>query len=122
MEALGIQSIPFVVTTRVIAGMITIVPLYAGRHGVELCVVRAGRQRAARQLFGYVTTMIDLFIHPSDVVFSLLKAVIFVTLIIAIDCYQGYNAGGGPEGVGRASVSSHNRGYTPTRVSPPTWR
>jgi len=37
------------------------------------------------------------------VVFSAIKTVIFVILIIGIHCYEGYYASGGPEGVGRAS-------------------
>ncbi|CPW07504.1 Putative Mce family protein [Mycobacteroides abscessus] len=46
---------------------------------------------------------IPSFVHPVDVLYSVIKAVVFVVIIIAIQCYQGYYAGGGPEGVGMAS-------------------
>jgi phospholipid/cholesterol/gamma-HCH transport system permease protein len=103
LEALGIQSIPFVVTTRVIAGMITIVPLYVVTLGLSYVscamVVNVMHGQSSGTYYHYF----DSFIQPSDVVFSVLKAAIFVTVIIAIHCYQGYFASGGPEGVGRAS-------------------
>ncbi|CNH05413.1 organic solvents resistance ABC transporter permease [Mycobacterium tuberculosis] len=103
LEALGIQSIPFVVTTRVIAGMITIIPLYVVTLALSYVscamVVNVMHGQSSGTYYHYF----DSFIHPSDVLFSVLKALIFVTVIIAIHCYQGYFASGGPEGVGRAS-------------------
>ena len=38
-----------------------------------------------------------------DIVYSLLKAVIFVWIASTIQCYYGYYASGGPEGVGVAA-------------------
>ncbi|KAA0108961.1 ABC transporter permease [Mycolicibacterium sp. P1-5] len=103
LEALGIRSIPFVVTTRVIAGMLTIIPLYVVTLALSYVscalVVNVMHGQSSGTYYHYF----DSFIQPSDVVFSVLKAVIFVTLIIAIHGYQGYYAVGGPEGVGRAS-------------------
>jgi phospholipid/cholesterol/gamma-HCH transport system permease protein len=43
-----------------------------------------------------------LFLPPIDVFYSLLKAWIFATAIALIHCYYGYNARGGPVGVGIA--------------------
>jgi phospholipid/cholesterol/gamma-HCH transport system permease protein len=103
LEALGIRSIPFVVTTRVIAGMLTIIPLYVVTLALSYVscalVVNVMHGQSSGTYYHYF----DSFIQPSDIVFSVLKAVIFVTLIIAIHGYQGYYAVGGPEGVGRAS-------------------
>ena len=103
LEALGIRSIPFVVTTRVIAGMITIVPLYVVTLALSYLSCATVVNVLHGQSSGTYYHYFDSFIHPSDVLFSVLKAAIFVTLIIAIHCYQGYYASGGPEGVGRAS-------------------
>ena len=36
-------------------------------------------------------------------IYSLIKAVIFAILVVLIHCYYGYNASGGPAGVGVAS-------------------
>ena len=44
-----------------------------------------------------------LFLPPIDIVYSLIKAVIFAIAVTLIHCYYGYNATGGPAGVGVAS-------------------
>lgn len=103
LEAQGIQSIPFVVTTRVIAGMITIIPLFVLTLILSYLSAAFVVNVLHGQSSGTYYHYFDTFIQPSDVVFSVLKATIFVTLIIAIHGYQGYYAGGGPEGVGRAA-------------------
>lgn len=103
LEAQAIRSIPFVVTTRVIAGMITIVPLYVLTLILSYLSCALVVNVLHGQSSGTYYHYFDAFIQPSDVVFSLIKAAVFVTLIIAIHGYQGYYASGGPEGVGAAS-------------------
>jgi phospholipid/cholesterol/gamma-HCH transport system permease protein len=101
LEVQGIPSIPYVVTTRVIAGMITIIPLYLFTLALSYgaCALAVSLHQAS----GTYTHYFDTFIQPSDVVFSAIKAIVFVILIVGIHCYEGYYASGGPEGVGRAS-------------------
>lgn len=103
LEAQAIRSIPFVVTTRVIAGMITIVPLYLLTLVLSYLSCALVVNVVHGQSSGTYYHYFDSFIQPSDVVFSVIKAAVFVTLIIAIHGYQGYYASGGPEGVGHAS-------------------
>ncbi|SON60241.1 putative phospholipid ABC transporter permease protein MlaE [Mycobacterium simulans] len=101
LEAQAIPSIPYVVTPRVIAGMITIIPLYLLALALSYlsCALVVDLHQASGTYYHYF----DSFIQPSDVGFSVVKAIVFVTLIVAIHCYEGYYAGGGPEGVGHAS-------------------
>ncbi|TDH50300.1 ABC transporter permease [Mycobacterium eburneum] len=103
LEAQAIRSVPFVVTTRVIAGMITIVPLYLLTLVLSYLSCALVVNVVHGQSSGTYYHYFDSFIQPSDVLFSVCKAAIFVTLIIAIHGYQGYYASGGPEGVGQAS-------------------
>lgn len=103
LEAQAIPSIPFVVTTRVLAGMITIIPLYLLTLVLSYLSCALVVNVVHGQSSGTYYHYFDSFIQPSDVAFSLVKAVVFVTLIIAIHGYQGYYASGGPEGVGQAS-------------------
>lgn len=103
LEVVGIRSIPFVVTTRVIAGVLTIVPLYLltlilAYVSCALVVSAFGDQSSGT--YDYYFTA---FLQPSDLLYSLLKATVFVVAVIMIHGYQGYYATGGPEGVGRAS-------------------
>jgi phospholipid/cholesterol/gamma-HCH transport system permease protein len=44
----------------------------------------------------------NLFLPPQDVLYSFLKVLIFAFVIILIHCYYGFNASGGPAGVGVA--------------------
>ena len=43
------------------------------------------------------------FLVPVDVFYSLIKAMIFAVVVTLVHCYYGYNATGGPAGVGVAS-------------------
>ncbi|GAB3007178.1 MlaE family ABC transporter permease [Mycobacterium bourgelatii] len=101
LEVQGIPAIPYVVTTRVLAGIITIIPLYL--FTLALSYLSCALMVSLHQASGTYTHYFDMFMQPSDVVYSAIKAVVFVVLIIGIHCYEGFYASGGPEGVGRAS-------------------
>src|SRR3546814_8727656 len=45
----------------------------------------------------------NAFLKPQDLVFSVIKVLIFVVSVVIVHSYQGYYATGGAEGVGRAS-------------------
>lgn len=101
LEVQGIPSIPYVVTTRVVAGIVTILPLYL--FTLALSYLSCSLVVSFQQSSGTYNHYFDSFIQPTDVMYSAVKTVIFVVLIIAIHCYEGFYAAGGPEGVGRAS-------------------
>ena len=103
LEASGIHPIPFVVTTRVVAGLITIIPLYLLTLIVSylscVFVVNVLHGQSAGTYYHYF----DAFIRPTDVIASVVKASIFVVVIILVHGYQGFYTTGGPEGLGRSS-------------------
>lgn len=103
LEAIGIRPVPFVVTTRVIAGMITIVPLYLLTLILSYLSCAVVVNVLHGQSSGTYYHYFDAFLQPGDVIASLIKATVFVVMIILIHGYQGFYATGGPEGVGRAS-------------------
>jgi phospholipid/cholesterol/gamma-HCH transport system permease protein len=45
----------------------------------------------------------QLFLPPIDVFYSFVKAMVFAIAVTLIHCYYGYNAKGGPAGVGVAA-------------------
>ena len=47
-----------------------------------------------------------MFQNPPDLIFSIVKAMAMATAIVAVGCYYGYNASGGPVGVGTATAKS----------------
>jgi len=102
LEVMAIPSLPFLVTTRIIAGMIAIVPLYV----IGLLSSYFATRLTVTQFFGQSQGTYDhyfeLFLPPGDVLWSFGKVLIFSVVVILIHCYHGYNASGGPAGVGVA--------------------
>ena len=47
-----------------------------------------------------------MFQNPGDLLFSLIKGMSMATVIVLVGCYYGYNASGGPVGVGTATAKS----------------
>ena len=102
LEVMAIPSMPFLVATRIIAGLIAIVPLYV----VGLLSSYFATRLIVTQLFHQSTGTYDhyfnQFLPPGDVLWSFGKVLVFAVVVILIHCYHGYNASGGPAGVGVA--------------------
>jgi phospholipid/cholesterol/gamma-HCH transport system permease protein len=102
LEVMGVRSIPYLVTCRVIAGLVAVIPLYA----IGLLTSYLGSRLVVVYVYGQSAGTYDhyfaLFLPPVDVFLSFLKVIGFAIVIILIHCYYGYTAGGGPAGVGRA--------------------
>ncbi|RSN30881.1 ABC transporter permease [Amycolatopsis sp. WAC 01416] len=102
LEVMGVPSLPYLVTTRVIAGVTAVIPLYA----VGLLSSYLASRQITIWLYGQSAGTYDhyftLFLPPEDVLWSFLKVIIFSVLVILSHCYYGYTATGGPAGVGVA--------------------
>ncbi|MFD8498620.1 phospholipid/cholesterol/gamma-HCH transport system permease protein [Amycolatopsis xylanica] len=102
LEVMGVPSLPYLVTTRIIAGFVAVIPLYvigllSSYLASRLVVIYIYNQSA-----GTYDHYFDLFLPPQDVLYSFIKVLIFSVLIILSHCYFGYRASGGPAGVGVA--------------------
>lgn len=102
VEVMAVPSLPFLVTTRIIAGFIAIIPLYiigllASYVGSRLIVTVFYAQSA-----GTYDHYFELFLPKQDVFISFAKVLVFAVIIIMSHCYYGYTASGGPAGVGVA--------------------
>lgn len=106
IDALGVMGVNpyhYLVSTRVIACGIAIIPLYlVGLLGSyiasELTVVLLFHQSSG-QYDHYFST----FIAGRDVFFSIIKIVIFAIAVTLVHCWFGMNVGGGPQAVGEAT-------------------
>ncbi|GHJ59248.1 ABC transporter permease [Nocardioides sp. OK12] len=102
LEVMAIPSMPFLVTTRIVGGLIAIIPLYV----VGLLSSYFATRLTVTQFFGQSAGTYDhyfnQFLPPGDVLWSFGKVLVFAVAVILIHCYHGYNAGGGPAGVGVA--------------------
>ncbi|MGQ0847322.1 MAG: MlaE family ABC transporter permease [Sporichthyaceae bacterium] len=103
LEVMGVRPMPYLVSTRVVASMLAILPLYV----VGLFGSYFATRLVVTTFFGQSGGTYDhyflAFLNPIDIVYSTLKVAVFILLTTLIHCYFGYTAKGGPEGVGRAT-------------------
>ena len=102
LEVMGIKSISYLVSTRIVAGMIVIVPLYA----MAIIMSFVSAQFTTTFLYGQSTGTyqhyFSTFLRPEDVFWSFVQAIVIALIVMLNHCYFGYNASGGPVGVGEA--------------------
>ncbi len=102
LEVMGVQSLPFLVTTRMIAGFIAVIPLYT----VALLASYLSPRLITTMIYGESVGTYDhyfrQFLPPIDILWSFGKLIVLAVLIIMIHCYYGFTASGGPAGVGLA--------------------
>jgi phospholipid/cholesterol/gamma-HCH transport system permease protein len=102
LEVMGVPSLPFLVTTRMIAGFIAVIPLYV----LGLLTSYLATRTIATGYFGQSAGTYDYYFHlflpPGDVLWSFAKALVFSVIVVLVHCYYGYTATGGPAGVGVA--------------------
>jgi phospholipid/cholesterol/gamma-HCH transport system permease protein len=102
LEVMGVPSLPFLVTTRMIAGFIAVIPLYVVGLLSSYFAARTITTGFYKQSTGTYDQYFHQYLPPIDVVYSFVKVLIFALIIILIHCYYGYYASGGPAGVGVA--------------------
>lgn len=106
LEAMGLNSIGYLIVPRVLAGIIMFPVLY-----LIACFVGITGGMTVAHFGGYLTAGEFMqgareFFKPFDPVFGLIKSVVFGFAITSISCYKGYYTGGGAEGVGRSTTEA----------------
>ncbi|MBF6272081.1 MULTISPECIES: ABC transporter permease [Nocardia] len=102
LESMAIRPMPFLVGTRVLAGMIAIVPLYALAVIASFVASRFATVVIYGQSAGVYDHYFSTFLIPSDILWSFVQAILMALAVMMIHTYYGYNATGGPVGVGIA--------------------
>jgi phospholipid/cholesterol/gamma-HCH transport system permease protein len=103
VEAMGLRPIPFVVGTRLIGGMLIVIPGFLLTLLVSFFTSNTMIKVFYRQPAGTYEHYFVQFLSPTDLTYSTIKAAIFCAAVTIIHCYYGYFASGGPVGVGLAS-------------------
>ncbi|KDF02443.1 ABC transporter permease [Mycolicibacterium aromaticivorans JS19b1 = JCM 16368] len=102
LESMGIPPVEYLVSTRIVAGMVAITPLYS----IAVILSFVASQFTTVVLFGQSGGLYDhyfnTFLNPIDLLWSFLQAVLMAITILLIHTYFGYFATGGPSGVGVA--------------------
>jgi phospholipid/cholesterol/gamma-HCH transport system permease protein len=107
LEVMGIDSMVFLCGTRLLAAWMVLPFVYltsigAGFFASYLAVV----QQIGDVSSGGFFLIFWEFQNPPDLLYSLIKGMAMATVIVLIGCYYGYNARGGPVGVGTATAKS----------------
>jgi phospholipid/cholesterol/gamma-HCH transport system permease protein len=102
LEVMGIKSIAYLVSTRIMAGLVVIIPLYAGAMIMSFLSPQVVTTILYGQPSGTYDHYFRTFLRPDDVYWSFLEAIIIAALVMITHCYYGYYASGGPVGVGEA--------------------
>jgi phospholipid/cholesterol/gamma-HCH transport system permease protein len=107
LEVMGIDSMTFLCATRLLAAWIVLPFMYiaavgAGFFASYLAVV----QQIGDVSSGGFFLIFWMFQNPPDLLYSVIKGMTMATAIVLVGCYYGYNAGGGPVGVGTATAKS----------------
>ncbi|KJF20918.1 ABC transporter permease [Rhodococcus sp. AD45-ID] len=102
LETMAIPSIPYLVSTRVMAGMIAIIPLYSLAVIASFMASRFATVYLYNQSGGVYDHYFTTFLIPTDILWSFAQAIVMALAVMLIHTYYGFNATGGPVGVGVA--------------------
>ncbi|RVW01122.1 MlaE family ABC transporter permease [Rhodococcus xishaensis] len=102
LEVMAVPSVPFLVTTRMIAGFVAVIPLYIVGLLAAYLASRVVSTVVNGQSTGSYDHYFNLFLPPEDVLWSFGKVLVFAFVLILVHCYYGFHAQGGPAGVGVA--------------------
>jgi phospholipid/cholesterol/gamma-HCH transport system permease protein len=102
LEVMGIKSISYLVSTRIMAGFVVIIPLYAMAMILSFLSGQVTTTLFYGQSTGTYQHYFSTFLRPEDVFWSFVDAIIISIIVMLNHCYYGYFASGGPVGVGEA--------------------
>jgi phospholipid/cholesterol/gamma-HCH transport system permease protein len=102
LEVMGIRSVAYLTSTRVVAGMLVVVPLYCVAVLMAFLATRVGTTFVYGQSTGVYDHYFNTFLNPTDLLWSFLQAESMAVVVMLVHTYYGYTASGGPAGVGEA--------------------
>jgi phospholipid/cholesterol/gamma-HCH transport system permease protein len=102
LEVMGVRSIAYLASTRLLAGVIVVIPLYCIAVLMSFLAARVGTTAIYGQSTGVYDHYFRTFLNPVDLVWSFIQAVAMAFAVMVIHTYYGFTASGGPAGVGEA--------------------
>lgn len=103
LEVMAVNPMRYLVTTRVLACMFAILPLYL----IGLLGAYAASEASVVLIFnqsrGTYEHYFYSFIDGRDIFLSIVKILVFAMMVALIHCWFGFRAGSGPQGVGEAT-------------------
>jgi phospholipid/cholesterol/gamma-HCH transport system permease protein len=102
VESMAVHSVSYLVSTRIVAGLIAIIPLYSLATLAAFFAARVITVYVNGQSGGLYDHYFNTFLNPTDLLWSFLQAIVMSIAVMLVHTYYGYNAAGGPVGVGIA--------------------
>ncbi len=103
LDTMAIRPIPYMVTTRLMASITAIIPLYIVCLGVSYLSTQVIVSLISGGSMGGYMHYFGLMLSGTEIFYSVIKCVVFVAIASVLQCYYGFYASGGPEGVGVAA-------------------
>lgn len=102
IEAMAVHSVSYLVSTRLIASLVAIIPLYSLSVLAAFFAARFITVYVNGQSAGLYDHYFNTFLAPTDLLWSFLQVIVMSIGVMLVHTYYGYNASGGPVGVGIA--------------------
>lgn len=103
LDSIAIRPIPFLVTSRLMASIIAVIPLYVACLAITYLTCQVVTGIVGGGSIGPYLHYFTMMLSGKDIIFSVIKCVAFVWISSTVQCYYGFYASGGPEGVGVAA-------------------
>lgn len=107
LEVMGVDSMLFLCATRLLGSWMVLPFIYV----IAIGLAYLASYLAVVDQLGFISSGGYLLIfwefqNPLDFLYSLIKGMVMATAVVLVGCYYGYNASGGPVGVGTATAKS----------------
>ncbi len=102
LEVMGVRSVAYLASTRVVAGFLVVIPLYCVGVIAAFWAARFGTTALYGQSTGVYDHYFRTFLNPTDLMWSFGQTIALSVMIMLVHTYYGYTASGGPAGVGEA--------------------
>ncbi len=103
VETMGLRPVPYVVGTRLVGGLLSIIPGYLITLVTTFLVMDTVIRVFHGVPGGTYNHYFVQFLTPQDLLYSVVKVAVYCIAVTLIHCYYGYFVTGGPVGVGLAS-------------------
>jgi len=102
LETMAISPITYLASTRIVAGVLAVIPIYTVAVLMAFLATRFGTTVIYGQSRGVYDHYFSTFLHPTDLLWSFVEALAMAAAVMTVHTYYGYTATGGPAGVGEA--------------------
>lgn len=95
LEVMSIRSIAYLASTRVVAGLVVIIPLYALAITLAFLSAQLTTIVFYGQSAGTYNHYFHTFLRLNDVGWSFAEVILVAVVVMTTHCYYGYTASGG---------------------------